>query len=221
MLGLEPGQGRLCDDLIPDELADKVSTLYYSLSAAEKDNDLPRLTVSQFTLDPCVMGESTIITAVNTGGASEGLIVAFSGSYVEKDEIRFRDVQLEWDFDQFPRKTIPLTLEKKQGADGRRFYVAEVKDFVLPQGVKKGLPPRKAQWEEFRKSFGLRFTPEGNARKRLDIMVHFVPAKNNEGQCAWAVWLRSGSKRAYIEMFNKMMGTYHGELDLADFDMDE
>ena len=221
MLGLEPGQGRLCDDLIPDELADKVSNLYYSLSAAEKDNDLPRLTISQSSLMPCPMGESTFITAVNNGGASKGLTVAFSGSYVEKEEIRFRDVQLEWGFNEPLRKIIPLELEKRQGRDGRWFYAADIKDFAIPEGVKKGLPPIKAQWEEFYRSFGLRFTPEGNPRKRLDIMVHFVPSKNNEGQCAWAVWLHSGSKRAYIEMFNRIMAKHYGELDPDDFDMDE
>ena len=86
--------------------------------------------------------------------------------------------------------------------------VAEIPRFQLLPGIKEGLPVRKAMDEEFKRKFGLRFTPEGNERKRLDITVHFIPLKNVSGRCDWCVWLHSGSKKAFIEQHNQSWGMF-------------
>ena len=76
----------------------------------------------------------------------------------------------------------------------------------------------------------MRFTPEGNARKRLDITVHFIPLKNPmDGQCGWRVWAGYESKRAFIEATNKRNASLPKEFQEAeafkqmnpdDFDLD-
>ena len=204
LLGLAHWQGRFCEELLSEErFAGKIQTFYYSLPETARKAEPPRLTIPCFDRMPCKMGESRIIRAANTGGRSTGLAVAFSGSYVEKEEIQFHDVQLEYAFDRTPRPTIPLRLEKTQTQDGQWIFYAEIPQFQIPSGVKEGLPARRAMDEEFKRSFGLRFTPEGNARKRLDITLHFIPLKNPAGQCAWCVWLYSGNKRKFVEEFNE------------------
>ena len=217
LLGLEPGQGAFCDEEIPDAFEGKVHTFYYALPETAAKPEPPVLTIQNWELKPCEVGEFQVISAINTGGRSKGLAVAFSGSYVEHEEIRFKDVQLEFHLDHPARSVIPLQLEKRQTITGEWIYFAEVPDFIIPEAVKKGLPPMKAMNEEFKRNFLLRFTPEGNNRKALDITLHFIPLKNIEaGQCAWRVWLYDGSKRAYLEN--------HGEffcLDPDDYDLDD
>ncbi len=48
----------------------------------------------------------------------------------------------------------------------------------------------------------LRFTPQGNPRKRLDMGVVLVPEQNWVGQAGWLVWWQFGSKKKYIEIHN-------------------
>ncbi len=206
LLGLASGQGRFCIELIGEVFTETVQSLYFALPESISQSEPARLTIPAYDLMPCEIGKATIICAVNRGGRSKGLAVAFSGDYVEHEEIRFRDVQLEYAMDRSPRKTIALHLEKRQTQTGQWIYWAELPSFVLPEAVKAGLSPTKAQYEEFKREFGVRFTPEGNARKLLDITVHFIPLKNPEGQCGWCVWLHSGSKKAFIEAHNRTWG---------------
>ncbi|MBR5745907.1 MAG: hypothetical protein IKX92_01455 [Clostridia bacterium] len=180
-------------------------------------------------MSPCEIGKDQCCFVINTGGKSKGIAIAFSGSYIEKEDVRFRDVQLEYSLDQHPRKTIPLSLEKKQTQTGQWIYYAELPDFPIREGVKEGLPWKRKSDEVRKRQFGVRFTPEGNPRKLLDITVHFIPLKNPEGQCGWCVWMYSGSKRAYIEEYNRSWGEiiekYHAQgiklLNPSDYDLDE
>lgn len=229
LLGLKHGQGRFCDDVIPEEFINGVRTVYYALPGSLSKSEPQRLAIRTHGLMPCEIGKISIIGAINEGGKSKGLAVAFSGGFVEKEEIRFRDVQLEYAFDRYPRSVIPLQLEKRQTQTGQWIYWAETPQFLLTEAVKEGLPPRKAMEEKFKREFLVRFTPEGNARKLLDITVHFIPLKNPEGQCGWCVWLRSGSKRAYIEGYNsgwdEILRKHHPQgiklLNPDDYDLDE
>ena len=221
LLGLKQGQGRFCHELIPGEFINGVQTVYYVLPESASKGTPPRLALAVNSLSPCRIGESSIISAINEGGESRGLAVAFSGSYVEKEEIRFREVQLEYDFDRYPRPAIPLQIEKRQTQTGQWIYWAEIPEFLLREAVKEGLPPRKAMDEKFKRRFLVRFTPEGNPRKLLDITVHFMPLDNPEGQFGWCVWMYSGSKRAYIEDYNLGRKDKIYLLDPDDYDLDE
>ena len=204
LLEIEQGQACFCPELITDKVfADHAQTFYFSLPEMAQKPELPRFLMPISTLMPCVIGENTILCAVNDGGKSTGLAIAFSGKYVENEEIRFRDVQLEYAFDRYPRPTIPLQLEKRKMADGQWVYYAELPKFQIPAGVKKGTPIMKMMEEQYKRNVGVRFTPEGDARKRLDIKVHFIPLKNPDGQCEWCVWqVQHGSKREYVQWFN-------------------
>ena len=220
LLGLTAGQGHFCDALITDGIAKATSTLYFSLAASAGGLEPPRCAILSYPL-VCAAGKSSFISVVNEGGKTKGLAVAFSGPYVEHEDIRFRDVRLEYHFDRHPRSVIPLTLEKTQTKDGLWIWYAELPDFVL-KGIKLGLPPRKVMDEKYKNSFGLRFTPEGNNRKMLDITVRFIPLRNPAGQCDWFVWKYAGSKRAYIEEHNRIWGNFaDARLNPADYDIDD
>ncbi|MBQ2098737.1 MAG: hypothetical protein II480_11205, partial [Bacteroidales bacterium] len=52
---------------------------------------------------PCTIGQFKVISALNVGGKSTGLAIVFTGSYIEHEEIRFRDVKLEYRFGLFIR----------------------------------------------------------------------------------------------------------------------
>ena len=221
LLGLKHGQGRFCDERIPEDFIKGVRTVYYVLPESASKSEPPRLALGVNGLMPCRIGECSIISAINKGGKSRGLAVAFSCGYVEKEDIRFREVQLEYKFDRYPRPTIPLQMEKRQTQTGQWIYWAEIPQFLLREAVKEGLPPRKTREEEFKRGFLVRFTPEGNPRKLLNITVHFIPLKNPEGQCGWCVWMYSGSKRAYIEDYNLGRKDDIYLLDPDDYDLDE
>ncbi|MBQ6552207.1 MAG: hypothetical protein IJL83_01105 [Clostridia bacterium] len=221
LLGLETGQGRFCSELL-EKGAEGVRTLYYALPEAVTKADLPYFVFSCFfpKLLPCEIGKRHIVTAANYGSKSKGIAIVFSGNYVERDEIRFRDVQFICDFQHSHQRVIRLEPEKRQDRNGRWVYYAEIPDFSL----QKAIPlPISVNSEFFEEQFGVSFTPEGNKRKVLDITVHFIPLKNPEGQCAWCVWRYHGSKRAFIENHNKTLANAPGgkTLDINDYDDDE
>ena len=226
LLGLESGQGHFCDELISEKYAERVITCYFAIPESASKTQPPKLTLPTYDLMPCKNGENHCCFVVNTGRKTKGVAIVFSGSYVEHEEIRFRDVSLEYALDQYPRKTIPLQLEKRKTQTGQWIYYAELPDFPIREGVKEGLPWKRKSDEELKRVFGVRFTPEGNPRKMLDITIHFVPLKNPKGQCGWCVWWHSGSKRAYIEEYNRIWSknNYSSNVELYnidDFDLDE
>ena len=196
LLGLTSGQGRFCDELITEQFTEGVQTLYFNLPESASKSEPPKLSFTSPSLMPCEIGKDQCYFVINTGGKTKGVAIAFSGSYVEQEKIRFRDVQLEYDLDRYPRKTIPIQLEKRQMQNGQWIYYAELLDFPIREGVKEGLSWKRKSEEEWKRQFGVRFTPEGDPRKLLDITVHFIPLKNPEGQCGWCAWRWYGSKRA-------------------------
>ena len=48
----------------------------------------------------------------------------------------------------------------------------------------------------------VRFVPQGDPRKVLDITVMLVPDQNPEGRTTWNVWHQFGSKKAFIQYHN-------------------
>jgi hypothetical protein len=140
----------------------------------------------------------------NVGGASCGLDVLFIGSYLENDEITFDDVSLCYENARGERIDQPLTFEKTTLVTGVPALVANVADFQIPAAPSSKLPPRVLSEKEFARSFGIRFTPNGNVRKFLDITVAFLPHANpTQGQCVWNVWKRYNTKTEYIEAYNR------------------
>lgn len=202
LLQMQQYQGTFSQDCLDEFREGLISVLYFRSTSEKNEREPAKLSIQNYDLMPCKIGKDKIISAVNLGGASKGIGIAFSGSYVETNEISFRDVQIEYHFDRHPRKIIPLTLERIRTVDNRWIYYATVPDFPIPEGVKEGLPAKRSMDEIFKRSFGVRFTPEGNPRKCLDICIHFIPLSNRKDQCCWCVWFYEGSKRAYIEAYN-------------------
>lgn len=176
--------------------------LYYALPVRETD-ELTRLRLEGTPCVPCEPGKSAVLTALNEGRASRGLAVAFTGSYVEAEEITFSDVEVyrcgrngQWGH-------TPLTLEKRRDSRGAWMYYGELPDCEIPPKVKDGLPLRKKLDASFERTICLRFTPHGNRRKFMDITVHFIPLQNWKGQCGWRCWMYDDSKTACLERLNR------------------
>ena len=128
----------------------------------------PRLTLTDRNILPCTAENDACVMAVNRGGASMGLTVVFTGSYVEREEITFSEVQLEYQFDtrRGTRKILPVALEKRRLPDGTWAYYGELPGFRIPEKIDDRLPFMKQMREEERRGFLLRFTPHGNPRYR-------------------------------------------------------
>jgi len=225
LLGMHEYQTMFSADFLEEnEYAEHVQRLFFALPEGTDAAELPNLKFLSSDLSPHGMGERAYsVSAYNTGGASKGLGIVFSGSYVENDEITFHDVRLEYDFTKYPWKTIDIALEKKQ-IGGMWVYCATLPNFHLPAKVKSGLPPKKEADEIGKRSLRICFTPKGNARKALDICVHLIPLKNPQKQAVYCEWLPFGSKRKYIERMNefqkKTPEPYRRLLDPNDYDLD-
>ncbi len=185
------------------DLSDSVSKLYFS--APQKDSSLlTKLKIRQFDLMPCAPGIRKTCLVNNSGASSRGLAVLFVGNYVENDEITIDDATFCFHDRRGDWVDVPITFMKRQLSDGRWIYYWEDKDFKIPQVVSPDLPFRVQENKNALNSFGIRYVPNGNKRKFLDITVVFAPLSNwDRGQCYWRVWAHSSSKRRYIEMHNQ------------------
>lgn len=167
----------------------------------------PRLTQVCRENMPCRAEMPAIVSAVNRGGASRGLMVVFTGPYVETEEITFSEVQLLYGAD--PSTGTDIMLEKRRLSDGTWAYCGTLPAFRIPERVDPRLPLLRLAREELKRGFTLRFIPHGNPRKMLDIAVRLVPLCAPEGQTCWCVWSEAGSKAAYIEQYNRHLRTSH------------
>ncbi len=161
----------------------------------------------------------------NEGSASQGLMVMFVGSYVEHDEITIDDATFCHANPDGTISATPISFEKKPLSNGQWAYVWSDPDFRIPPLVPKGLPPKVAQEKQHDRIFGIRYTPNGNKRKFLDITTMFVPMENREkGYCAWCVWWSRGSKLAYIQEHNNTWSNFKWSkaalLNPEDYDLD-
>lgn len=196
-----------------------VTRLFFSLPKKAEDNNLPWLEIKSFGLMPCKNDETSKESAVNNGGASKGLAVAFTGDFVRNDEITFSDVQLEY-IENGKWVIVPITLKKYHMIDGGYMYYWEDKEFPIPPAVNPELPMKKRMEKEFESSFGVRFTPHGDPREMLDIKLHFMPLENPKGQAVWYVYKHSKTKAAFIEDHNNGSGKHIGLLNPDDYDLD-
>lgn len=164
--------------------------------------DAPKLKQRSYSLTPCYIGEPSVVSGFNVGGASKGLTVCFIGSYVEHEEITFSDVCFV-KFRDGETFSVPFELKKVQLSDGQWAYYYHNPDYEIPPKVDESLPVVKQRRIETERSITVRFIPHGNPRKILDITVALVPDENINGQTVWNVWHLFGSKKAYVEEYNK------------------
>ena len=163
-----------------------------------------KLTIPMYTLTPCEPGKRAACSVLNTGAPSKGICVLFIGNYVESDEITVDDAEFFYTDSRGQSISTPITFEKRQWTEDRWVYCWEDENFPIPPAVSDSLPPQVKMKKEIARSFGIRYVPNGNKRKFLDITVVFAPLLNFEkGQCAWRVWGRSASKKEYIQKNNQ------------------
>lgn len=221
-LGLPASQSTLTTDYDDSISKNALTSLFFAMPQDSR-RELPRLELNMPSLMPCVNGEDRRVFVTNKGGQSQGIAVVFQGDYIEKDEITFDQVQLEYDLSHSPRRVIPIQLEKKKAANGSYYWYWEDKEFVIPDKVDPDLPLGKYMNMEYKREFGVRFVPRGNPRKMLDIVVFIAPLENNcqAGAACWYAWKYSRDKAAYIERYNKNWKGFDDSqiLDPNDFDM--
>lgn len=175
--------------------------LYYKLPEAMTPQEAPKLVQRVVSLMPCFLGKPSTVSGVNVGGASKGLSVFFVGPYVENEEITFSDVSfIKWKNSRI--ESVPFELKKIQLSDGRWAYYHHDPEYRIMPKVDERLPMMKQMRVEEEHSITVHFVPHGDPTKILDITVVLVPDKNTQGQTAWNVWHRFGTKKAYIQYHN-------------------
>lgn len=176
-----------------------ISQLYFS-APSENQPELPQLKIGMFDLVPCEIGKSSCVFVNNQGGKSKGIAIMIYGDYVKNDELTFENVTFECDYGSEKRKIIPIHLEKVNCTDGKMALYWEDENFIIPAAVSQDIPIMKRQQLEFEKSFGVRFTVQGNPRKALDVMVFIIPLENREhGSDCWYVYRHDQTKENYIQ----------------------
>lgn len=202
-LDLPPEQSCAVYEYLADFGLDKMARIfYYRLPEDAKPKELPRLVPYMSDLTPAQIGKPMCVTAVNKGGESRGISVYFLGPYVEKEEITFTKTCFLTDrLGKCEEK--PFELTKVRLTDGQWAYYYNDPGFRIPPKVDERLPIMKQMNMEMEREFAVRFVPQGDPRKTLDITVIIQPDKNPEGQTGWNVWHRWGSKDAFIDWYNK------------------
>ncbi len=180
----------------------KATHLYFRLNGSSKQEEKPRLVRHTATASPCYPGKPALISVINKGAPSKGLSVYFLGPFVEHDELTFSDVSFVVSKGNTP-EYIPVELQKKQLSDGRWTYYYHAPEYVIPPKVDDRLPPMKRMDVEHDRAISLRFVPQGNARKILDITIVLVTDKNPDDQFVWNIWRKYGSKKAFIDAYNE------------------
>ena len=185
------------------DLPEATDVLYFSAPA--KAAVLPtKLTIPMYDLKPCEPGKRAACSVLNQGAASKGICILFTGDYVASEDITIDDAEFFYTDKRGQSVSIPITFEKREWRENLWVYCWEDESFPIPPAVSDGLPPQVKMKKEFARSFGIRYVPNGNKRKFLDITVVFAPLSNFEkGQCAWRVWSRAGSKRDFIREKNQ------------------
>lgn len=226
---LAPTLGMNCEQTGYTVDTDPEQSVYLYFTAVEAPRKEPvRLNIHLFQLVPCRMEEPNTFCAYNLGSHSKGLGILFTGDYIQEKEITFKDVQFISNIgDTNKCESRPIELKRVRLSDGKLGLYWEDKDFSIPQAVDEKLPEMKRMNLIFKKAFGVRFTPFGNARKVLDIKVTFVPLENREkGQTSWYVYRGHKSKLEYLNEYNRewkefasMTGENGGFLNPENYDL--
>lgn len=220
LLGMQSQQVCLETDNLAHLNSGNICKLLFTAPGMEKQ--LPALVIPRYDGMPCKIGQSHCVFVNNQGGKSKGVGVLFVGDYVEDDEIYFENVTFESDYGSDKRKIVPIELKKVKLTNGKKAFQWEDREFVIPPAVSSDIPMMKRMDLEFKKQFGVRFVPQGNPRKVLDIMVVIYPIENSyEGQAVWYVYRWSKTKEAFIKKFNETWKNFDSRnmLNPDDFDL--
>ena len=201
--------------------------LYFS-SPEKEQSDPTVLEIRHFSLRPCEPGERAVCIVINNGAASRGVRFVFIGDYIENAEITIDDAEFTYYDARGERVNVPIVFEKCRLSDGSWAYWWEDTEFKIPPPVSPKLSPRARAEKESQRCFGIRYTPNGNKRKFLDICVFATPLTNpQEGSCYWRVWAHYPSKRDYVEDMNasaremtQMYGVPLMLIDENEYDLD-
>jgi hypothetical protein len=213
-LGLPEIQSAAAYEYLEDYGLDKIAQYhYFKLSDQMQNKEPTKLVTHMYSLMPCCIGKYSAVSAVNVGEGARGLSVYFVGPYVEKEEITFTDVHF---FN--PKKnlnnTTPIELTKVQLQNGEWAYHYHDPGFRIPPKVDDRLPVSKRMRAQMDNAIVVRFVPQGDSRKVLDITVVLAPDKYPQNNAAWNVWKPFGSKKAFADQHNKTWGRWH------DWDLD-
>ena len=202
-LGLSAEYGSVSFEYLQDlGLLAKARIQYFKLPEDMKPKELPRLEPFTSSLMPARIGVSMAVNAVNKGGESRGLSVFFLGPYVEHEEITFtKTCFLVEKHGQYEER--PFNLTKVRLTDGQWAYYYNDPGFRIPPKADERLPIKKQMDMEMDREIVVRFVPQGNPRKTLDITVILQPDKNPEGQTGWNVWQFWDSKEAFLDWHNE------------------
>lgn len=184
---------------------DNCTKLYFTAPVKENGNP-PKFTIPRYSLNPSRIGEHDCCSFYNTESSSRGIAVAFTGNYVENEEITFENTEIRISKGSFGNfVSFPITLQKIRLSDGNWAYYWEDKSFKIPDSVSTDLPPMVYQKKVFSREIIIDFVPQGNPRKVLDICVTLIPLSNPlKGQSSWNVWQGYyNSKLEFIEEHNR------------------
>ncbi|MCI8618456.1 MAG: hypothetical protein HFG44_00045 [Oscillospiraceae bacterium] len=207
------------------DLQETATFLYLKLPEELKNQEPPKFVPHIFSLYPSFIGDPQVNSFLNVGGAAKGLHVFFLGPYVEHDEITFSETAILRHRKDGKIDRIPFELQKVKLVDGQLAYHYYDPGARIPAKVDDRLSPMKLFREQEKNSICIRFVPQGNPRKILDITMALVPGENFAGQCGWNVWRSFGSKAAYLADYNETWrkicaaeGRSFEELKEEDFD---
>lgn len=186
LLGMQPGQCSLTPGFTEELDAAAVTKLYFSLPEGN-EKALPKLRMPTFDPTPCRIGGSKCIFVNNYGGRSEGIAVMFTGDFIEHDELTFENVTFESDYGSPKRKIIPITPEKRKTQNGETILYWEDRHFSIPPAISSSIPEIRRMQLAFEKSFGVRFTVQGDPERAKEVKVYILPLENyQKGGICWS-----------------------------------
>ncbi len=204
LLSLDPAHAAMDVDYLVDPESDAPMIRLYFAASRDEKRQPPKFKWMAYSLDPLYDTRGTPImsaTVLNIGGASKGLQIILSGSFVENDEVTFTDMIISMKGKNRGMNWLPITLEKVRTANGQ--WVLRWADpfFRLPAGIDITKRENSHLVNEARTHFiTFDFRTHGNKRKFLDIAVSFIPTENpQEGAVTLWPWMGHPSKRAFVE----------------------
>ncbi len=198
-LGLDYWQSSLCADsleMLPKDTG--LKRIFFQRDEGAANTGIVKMAYFDYHI-PCLVGEEASVAVISVGAQSKGLSVYIHGPFVENEELTFSNVKIH-----HQHLPMPITLVKEKLDSGEWVYAYHDPEFYIPPAVPQKLKKEKRYMLQSDRTIYIRFTPNGNPRKTLDITVSVVPHANPDGRTSWNAWRTLGSKEALIEEHNKI-----------------
>lgn len=161
--------------------------------AVEEDGEADAPPVLEWRTTPVYApseGEKSFITAVNRGGASHGIGIAFTGEEVENGNVAVYTAIIQVHDNRGEWKVYPIEIEETMASNGKKMLYGELPQLPIPRAVSGNLPISKQYEMEWQRSITLQYVPESlrahlEGGRMTDLTVHMIPLKNWQGQCGW------------------------------------